>query len=781
MSNNLNNEEIKNLAENCAKAQDVLDVAILIDKTGLWKDDSCWKAYGGNDNNFSTANNQGSESVSAIVEKIVNSEDAMNMKNCYKNGIDPKSDKAPSSPREAIKQFYGVEQDALDEKTRDYNKRFKGDYISICVDGSKEHLNVISVDNGEGQGPKTFEKTILSISASNKKSINCVIGKHNQGGTGSAAYCGTVDRPEYMGVQVIISKCCKESPNWSEENSSFVFTVTRRRLPDKKTGNRTSRLEYLVGHDGNPLTFKADSLRIIPNRYLDYSDWYYGVFYKMFDFQLPEKVKKDHAGTIGLNLQLSFNMPDTLIPFSVIECRPEFKDRDSYHNTIGLKNRLEYSMKDKKDSVVEKKVVSTLSILGGEAKVEMYLLKETTSKNKTSYLRSWATGEAGPKVIFSVNGQKHAHLNKNVYSRSDVALQYIADYLIIFVDCSNLSDFALEELFNSSRDRFKKGPIEEALMAQFYDALGSNEVLHDIQKERRKNDANSQATTDITKIMMDLLKTDRNLSSLFTSGNSLLGYGPVSKTTNAYVGLDNPTFFELDTSNFVDSKKQAQCGRNFNVTFKTDANNDFFLREDEPGEVEILNASMQTVDWNMNLHNGKLHVRIHPTLHKVGETETYFVKIKDVRNDRTWSDTFSIEMIAKEPSGPSGKRKLYGTDGLLLNNVATITKDAWESLEIDERYGFKIEYDNPESFTVYVNLDNKYLLNFIASSCKTPEDINKVKDNFIKNMCLTAVSSLREAKNESEEDPDIEQKILGAHSRSESLIFSALSNVFEEK
>ena len=81
MSNNLNNEEIKNLAENCAKAQDVLDVAILIDKTGLWKDDSCWKAYGGNDNNFSTANNQGSESVSAIVEKIVNSEDAMNMKN----------------------------------------------------------------------------------------------------------------------------------------------------------------------------------------------------------------------------------------------------------------------------------------------------------------------------------------------------------------------------------------------------------------------------------------------------------------------------------------------------------------------------------------------------------------------------------------------------------------------------------------------------------------------------------------------------------------------------
>ena len=60
---------------------------------GLWEEESYWKTFGDLENNFSIIGNQQAKPESALVEKIVNSIDAMLMRECnfktliYRSGI----------------------------------------------------------------------------------------------------------------------------------------------------------------------------------------------------------------------------------------------------------------------------------------------------------------------------------------------------------------------------------------------------------------------------------------------------------------------------------------------------------------------------------------------------------------------------------------------------------------------------------------------------------------------------------------------------------------------
>lgn len=56
-----------------------------------------WHPYGANESNFSVVENQQANPVAALVEKLTNSIDAMLMKKCYEQGIDPRSHQAPRS------------------------------------------------------------------------------------------------------------------------------------------------------------------------------------------------------------------------------------------------------------------------------------------------------------------------------------------------------------------------------------------------------------------------------------------------------------------------------------------------------------------------------------------------------------------------------------------------------------------------------------------------------------------------------------------------------------
>jgi hypothetical protein len=64
-----------------------------------------WRPLGGNENNFGVIENQQSSPIAALIEKVTNSIDALLMKKCYEDNIDPKSQDAPRSMEAAKNEF----------------------------------------------------------------------------------------------------------------------------------------------------------------------------------------------------------------------------------------------------------------------------------------------------------------------------------------------------------------------------------------------------------------------------------------------------------------------------------------------------------------------------------------------------------------------------------------------------------------------------------------------------------------------------------------------------
>jgi hypothetical protein len=145
-----------------------------------------WKPLGGIENNFGVIENQQSNPIAALIEKITNSIDATLMKRCYEEEIDPRSPDAPQSMEEAKQQFF--------EKARDWDlagsRKAQAENIQIIADGPRMNTSLTIYDNGEGQHPEKFENTFLSLLRGNKNDIHFVQGKYNMGGSGAIVFCG---------------------------------------------------------------------------------------------------------------------------------------------------------------------------------------------------------------------------------------------------------------------------------------------------------------------------------------------------------------------------------------------------------------------------------------------------------------------------------------------------------------------------------------------------------------------------------------------------------------
>ena len=148
----------------------------IIQANDIFLDPINWQPYGDNESNFSVVENQQSNPVAALIEKLTNSIDALLMKKCYEAGIAPNSADAPKTMDEAVKKFYVYEN--LD--MRPYRNEVAED-IQILADPNSPKMNtsIIVYDNGEGQHPEEFPNTFLSLLRKNKNEIKFVQGKYN--------------------------------------------------------------------------------------------------------------------------------------------------------------------------------------------------------------------------------------------------------------------------------------------------------------------------------------------------------------------------------------------------------------------------------------------------------------------------------------------------------------------------------------------------------------------------------------------------------------------------
>src|SRR3989344_2833570 len=743
----MTNNDIKKLCVNLAQAESEQEAVRIFKNVGLWDRESVWIDYDHNPNNFSTIGNQQSSPDTALVEKLINSVDAVLTRECLRKGIKPDSENAPQSIAEALKDFFGVYDGKL--SSIDASQRAKlAENIFLVATGEKSNPCYSIIDFGEGQTPKRMPDTFLSLNKSNKLKIPFVQGKFNMGGTGALQFCSIKHN-----LQLIISRRDPQiKQNDDETANKWGFTIIRRE--DPREGMRSSSFRYLAP-EGKILMFDASTLPLLPREYPEAygDDFKYGTFIKLFEYQL-----KGFKTIVKFDLyyRLALLLTNVALPIKLYERREGYR-ADSYHIVLsGLSVRLD---EDKSENLEPNFPSSSdMKIMGQEMKVLLYAFKKD---KREKYTRNEG-------IIFIVNGQAHGFLPQAFFDRKSVGMSYLSDSILIIVDCSKFTQRTREDLFMNSRDRLRNGvAIRYEIEKQLEELIRNHPGLRALREQRRREEIENklQDSKPLAEVIENIIKKSPALSKLFLEGVRIRNpFNLVdTKVSTKFTGKKFPSYFRLSKQYPKENPKSCPINRRYRIQFETDAENEYFNRDREPGQFSIAFNDHVIQDFALNLWNGLATLTVElPSDIKVGDILLFKTEITDNSRIEPFYNEFYIKVGEQEEkqSGGGGKRKLSpgGNDSeeirkipssLDLPTMIELRKNDsnWkehfqnkEDSKDDDASALSIKDAGDNGYDFFINMDNVYLQTEIKGNTKI--DHRLLEARFKYGMVLVGISLL---------------------------------------
>ena len=763
----LGNDDCKELCLDILAADTEADVIALLNAAGLWSSPSAWRLYGDRENNFSTIGNQQSRPDAALVEKLVNSEDARLMSECMRRGIDPESPNAPQNMRAAVARFFD-EKDITTFPTAgrialwsDEKRRTVAHGITLSATGASPRQGrpcFTIADCGEGQTPDRMPDTLLSLDKSNKLRIPFVQGKFNMGGTGVLKFCGRNN------LELVLSKRDPKilPQNASASDSLWGFTVVRRQDPPE--GSRSSVYTYLApfGADQTPekggvLRFEAEALAILPEKkqaYTRAAQW--GTLIKLYEFggstssfSNTNILMKD-----GLLSRMDLLLAEPALPIRLHECRTTYTGHSGSFDTslTGLVVRLE----DAKQENLEPDfpVSCPLSVDGEKMMATIYAFKKGRAE----------TYRKDEGIIFTMNGQVHGNLTKAFFTRQKAGrLDYIANSLLVIVDCSDISARAREDLFMNSRDRLSQNPTRQAIESQLEVMLKENAGLAALKSRRRAEEIQSKLAEEkpLEDIIQSLLKQSPTLASLFLTGARAANPFKtieVSQREREFEGKHHPTYFKFKGKDYGKVlNRECSLGQRCRITFETDTVNDYFSRQVNPGTFTLSLVSGQNRSLVSDYvgpfpQNGIAVLSLElPQNAQVGDSLEFEATVSDPTLLQDFTNRFSLSVKAEvQPNGnPGTRRKPPANDpgderempsGIALPNIIPIEEANWSSVEpafhkhsalrvrttdVQDSTANDNEDGRHDVFDFIINMDNVFLKSELKNSKEAIELLQK--------------------------------------------------------
>jgi len=689
---NPQNDIIKELCLRLLRAELEDEVVAILREYRYWDNREAWVPYGNVQNNRSIVGNQQNSAIAALVEKLVNSIDAILTYECYRTNVEPTCPNAPLNMKLAVERFLGVRNGFIQNLDAVERTRL-AERIRLVACGTKENPAYVVIDNGEGQSPDQFPNTFLSLLRENKNKIPFVQGKFNMGGTGVLQFTGQ------HSFQLILSK---RQPNIIPQNNAnpllnrWGFTITRRMPPSATQPNST--YVYLAPR-GTTLNFEADNLPLLPGTYPQaYSgDMSAGTFIKLWNYKLAGRLKT--LATLDLRYALERYLQNPALPIRIQERRSGYRAHYFDTTVSGLfaviadnPNDIEQGM-DTGSQIIIPNV--------GGVEVRIVVIKEEQTEGK-----KYPSG-----VFFNVNGQLHGEISGDVVSRR-TKLEYLDDSLIVTVDCTNLPQMVREDLFMNSRDRMRDCDERTALESSLYEYLKDHPGLKEINARRRQQRISTAGQENVAEIIRGLLRNDPTLAALFGTGQQIrVPVGPVTEPIE-YVGRQFPTYFRIHNEPRNGLIKKCPRNHTCRVEFETDANNDYFSRVVDPGHIEVVGVPTLL---SHHLWNGKAVLRFSvPPTSNPGDRLGVRAIVNDISRVEPIVNSFSIEVEPDAPTyppgGPAGEPRvtLYGTP-----NVVEVRRPDWALHNFNEKSALKIKLTENETLDIFINMDNLYLLNEI--------------------------------------------------------------------
>ena len=740
-----------------ARTEDDVD-QVINNHPDIFKQEN-WYPLGENENNFGVIENQQSNPIAALIEKITNSIDAVLMKKCLEAGIDPKSEQAPKSMEEAKATFFA---NHGDWDLLGY-RRQQAESIQIIADGPKLNTSLLIYDDGEGQHPEDFENTFLSLLYGNKNEIHFVQGKYNMGGSGAIVFCG---KKRY---QLIGSKRY-------DNTGKFGFTLIRQHPLSKEEEKvkKSTWYEYLkVDEDIPAFNAVQQDLGLCNRKFTT------GTVIKLYSYDLPAGSRS----VISRDLNQSINeyLFEPVLPVITVDKKERYPDdRNLERDLYGLKRRLEQGDRRYQDDskYVEWYFSDDFNNASfGEMKVTCYVFRtkiddRSVKETKETIRREFFKNDMS--VLFSVNGQVHGHYTSEFITRS-LKLNLLKEHLLIHVDCTNMKYNFRKELFMASRDRLKAGEETRHLREFLRKKLGDkNGRLAEIQKQRKDSisvengDAkellksltqNLPMDSDLMKLLAQTLKLDKRINDKRKKGK--LPKGKKRRNdTQPFNPQRFPSFFKRRAKGAVEKAVAIPIDGEKTIYFDTDVEDHYFDRIEEPGELKIAlldfkanetqggNAPGQ-VDQIEDVFNVRKSspqegtIKLHLSQKKaarIGDAARIKASLSDPSGE-FHSEIFWVKISDPEaPKSPSKKKEETETPNIGLPELILAYQEekentvTWEAVELatsKEMNHSTIIYPmiNDEKLEkIYVNMDSTVLKNFKSKTRNLNEEQLQLAD-----------------------------------------------------
>ena len=725
-----NHEAVRKLLFKLLHADREAEVEGALKASGLWDHEPSWRLLGDREDNYATIGAQAVIPEAALAEKITNATDAVLMRRCREQGIEPKGPDAPISVRKAVARFFDVNPDAaysgsLEMWDSAKIREVARSTTSIALTGDqrrqvnrrRNYPSVTILDRGEGQTPEMQPATLLSLGNSLKRDIAFTHGKFAMGGTAALRFCGGSH------FQLVLSRRAPALATEDGESSDWGFTIVRR---DYQVGDSMTAYRYLapIGADQKPgrgevLRFQAESLPIGPR----YNEPYKvqiesGTLIKLYQYQTEAVTQFGQTG--GLRQELDVWMPQLPLPIRSHECRWEAESRSTEWNLTGLNRRL-------KEAKPEYDTTGTLTVRGEPFTYRIFCLE---GDNANRY-----RGDQG--VVFAVNGQSHGMLHKRLFGTKAVGLGALENALAVVVDCTELSVPSLEDLTQNSRDRLSESQFRKEVEEKIKQLLADDQRLRELNRQRADKRLEERLADDrpLEEVLEQVMRRSSVLNALFLRGARLASQTTLqpSREGDDFDGRPHPTEFRFLNLPYGELlERNCHLGQRTRIDFATDVEDDYFDRAILPGSLDVsihregnpIASSEYT--YVMRLSSGIAHLSLDLPPSVVADDQLI---IEVCVNDDTLIHPFvnraRVSVLPEQKTRPGGgQRRRRGSgstrlsltpSGIEFPQIDEIREERWDEYEMDKWSALRVvnlgkgDTSDATRYLFAVNMDNEYL------------------------------------------------------------------------
>lgn len=591
-------EKIENLFWQVFNCNGENDLHKIVTGNEYFKNSDNWYPYGGKSkddrSNFSIFENQQAHSGAALVEKITNSIDALLLKRCRENNIDPKSRDAPKTMEEATEQFFTIPKGDIGELPGKDRAKIAKDNIQIIATGDSHSPDLMIYDYGEGQHPSNFKNTFLSIANNNKTDIAFVQGKYNMGSTGAVVFCG-----KYR-YQLIASKMNQNVFGQQSDHAENLFgwTVVRRHILTEEESSKcgSSWYEYFVIDGEKMPQFEIDELDI---GLYDDKKFTTGSFIKLFSYEMPKGAKS--AITQGLYQDFNQLLYKPALPIWLYEKRQKYESPKEIFNIAVYGNHVRINNPDRADDLLERPpIYEKLEDKDiGTVIVQAIVFRKGENQQQQSDRKRRYIG-AGRNVIYTLNGQVQGSEGQSFITQ-ELKYHFLKDSMLIVIDCSKIKTEFRQDLFMANRSNLRLGDRLEELKQKVIDTLKSNETLRELNTQRKNailQGGDDKKEKERIESLLSKIPLDKSLTNLLKKGLDLVNLPPQKDRTSKQGKKQRrpeetkrfPSVFKINVKeDEVSGKKIKSIPLNGKgvIQFETDVMEDYFYRPQEKGEFQI--------------------------------------------------------------------------------------------------------------------------------------------------------------------------------------------------